>query len=102
MKTLVVHHDADYDGVFCGQIARKFLPDAEIVGWDFGRPKIQYPMDTLVYVMDLPYQSVFESVSEEILSSAHPEFMLRLIDHHKTSLEGTAISLTKYCIDGVA
>ena len=83
--------------MFCGQIARKFLPDAEIVGWDFGRPKLQFPQMARVFVMDLPYQDVFESVPEKITSH-----ILKLIDHHKTSLEKTDSNLTRYCIDGVA
>ena len=36
MKTTVIHHSADFDGIFCREIARKFLPDAELIGWDFG------------------------------------------------------------------
>jgi hypothetical protein len=35
MKTTVIHHSADYDGIFCREIAKKFLPDATLVGWDF-------------------------------------------------------------------
>lgn len=35
MKTTVIYHSADYDGIFCREIARRFLPDAELIGWDF-------------------------------------------------------------------
>lgn len=36
MTTTVTHHSADFDGIFCREIARKFIPDAKLIGWDFG------------------------------------------------------------------
>ena len=35
-KITVIYHSADYDGIFCREIAHKFLPDAELIGWNFG------------------------------------------------------------------
>jgi len=35
-KTTVIYHRADFDGLFCREIARKFLPGAELIGWDGG------------------------------------------------------------------
>ena len=29
MKNTVIYHSADFDGIFCREIARKFLPDAD-------------------------------------------------------------------------
>ena len=43
MKTTVIHHSADYDGIFCREIARKFLPDAELIGWDFKDEPLAVP-----------------------------------------------------------
>jgi uncharacterized protein len=60
MKTTVVHHSADYDGIFCREIARKFLPDAELIGWDFSDKPLPFPdKDTHYYVLDLPLDKPF-------------------------------------------
>ena len=37
MKTTVIHHSADFDGLFCREIARKFLPGAELIGWNVSK-----------------------------------------------------------------
>ena len=58
MKTTVIHHSADFDGIFCREIARKFLPDAEIIGWDFGDKPLAIP-DGQIYILDLPVDRVF-------------------------------------------
>lgn len=99
---LVVYHRADYDGVFCREIARKFLPPGtEFIGWDYGdetssllyaaRPERQ------VYLLDI-------SVPELM---GHPR--LTWIDHHKSAMEKyladfgpEATGRIAYCIDGVA
>lgn len=37
--TLVIHHSADYDGIFSREIARKYFGDkADYLGWDYGDP----------------------------------------------------------------
>lgn len=46
MKTVVIYHRADFDGLFCREIARKFLGDqAEYIGWDYGDAKIPWPAE---------------------------------------------------------
>lgn len=98
MKTTVIHHDADYDGLFCREIAKKFLPDAHIIGWDFGRPQLDYPEEGLVFVMDLPYLQVFKGAYPHFTSN---EFIV--LDHHKTSIaDMLGDNMTRFCIDGVA
>ena len=61
MKTTVVYHSADYDGIFCREIARKFLPDAELIGWNFGDAHLPQPTSGSGHyvVMDLPIDRVF-------------------------------------------
>lgn len=95
----VVFHSADYDGIFCREIARKFLPDATLIGWDFKDPKIPFPQGQ-VYVLDLS-PDCFEQLTVETVN----EGRLIWIDHHKTSIdkyERYNPQLPGYRIDGVA
>lgn len=114
MKTTVIHHSADYDGIFCREIAHKFLPDAELIGWDFAdRPlTLKHDCDTL-YVMDLPCDKPFgfdltglamkddEPVKEYRLGSFSTVNLI-WIDHHKSSIESHPTNIPGYRIDGVA
>lgn len=98
MKTTVIYHRADFDGLFCREIARKFLPDAELIGWDYGDPVLDFPYDGTVYVLDLS-PDCFKQ-----LQLGGPQ-MKRLIwiDHHKTAIEKHAqFTIAGYRIDGVA
>jgi len=81
-KITVIHHSADFDGLVCREIARKFLPDAELIGWDFGDKPIEFPKDGTVYVMDLPPEQPFgrELTFEE-------KERVIWIDHHASSLQ---------------
>lgn len=91
-KTTVIYHSADYDGIFCREIARKFLPDSELIGWNFGDPKVSNPMDGGTYVLDL---------SPDCLNYVNPSQLI-WIDHHKTSIEKWPADIPGYRIDGVA
>jgi hypothetical protein len=97
-KTTVVYHRADYDGIFCREIAKKFLPDAELIGWDFGDPKIATQEGAAVYVLDLPPECLDWAIpGHSGLSS------LIWIDHHKSSIEKWKDeTIPGYRIDGVA
>lgn len=92
MNTTVVYHSADFDGIFCREIARRFLPDATLIGWNFGDPKVTNPMDGTTYVLDL---------SPECLSYVSGNQMV-WIDHHKTSIDKWPKDIPGYRIDGVA
>lgn len=103
MKTTVIYHKADYDGIFCREIARKFLPDAELIGWDFGDRAIEIPNDHLVYVLDLPLDKPLGLVfmpegSGAVFNSKN----FIWIDHHKSSIESHPKDIPGYRIDGVA
>ena len=43
--TTVIYHSADFDEIFCREIARHFLgdKDVEYIGWNHGDPKIPFP-----------------------------------------------------------
>lgn len=102
MKTTVIHHSADYDGIFCGEIARKFLPDAEFIGWDYRDPKIPFPSEGMVYVLDLsPDCFLTNPVFNE---DKYDDQLGRLIwiDHHKTAIDAWPKNIAGHRIDGVA
>lgn len=97
MKAIVIYHRADFDGIFCREIAHKFLPDAELVGWDHGQPLIPCANYDQVYILDLSPECVLNANTDTII----------WIDHHKSSIEKYAPGLSQkdipgYRIDGVA
>lgn len=103
-KIIVVHHSADFDGLFCREIAHKFLPDAELIGWDFGDKPIDVPpKDTTLYVMDLPIDRPFGFTWDKE-NNSHRFFQGNLvwIDHHKSAIESHPKDIPGYRIDGVA
>lgn len=93
MKTVVIYHKADFDGIFCREIAKKFIPEAELIGWDYGEPEpVVSPEDTL-YILDLSVPGLMQ----------HPNLIW--IDHHKSAIDRYGESHKKidgYRIDGVA
>lgn len=106
MRTLVIHHSADYDGIFCREIARKFLPDAEFIGWDFKDAPLAIPDHERIYVLDLPVDRVcgFDFRKPETLNGEIAVMLTSLvwIDHHKTSIDSHPKDIPGYRIDGVA
>lgn len=123
-KTTVIFHAADFDGIFCREIARKFLPEyTEFIGWDFADAPLQVPHEGQIYVMDLPVDRVFgfdfsrmgagkESTLDGHISISQPDSQIRSflesvkrviwIDHHKSSIESHPTEIPGYRIDGVA
>lgn len=83
MKTTAIFHSADFDGLFCEAIARKFLPpDTTFIGWNFGDDPLEFPKEGTVYVMDLPPEKPFGRE----LSFDEKERVI-WIDHHLGSLQ---------------
>jgi hypothetical protein len=110
MKATVIYHSADFDGIFCREIARKFLPpDTIFIGWNFGDEPLPIP-DGPIYVLDLPVDRVFNRVFNNMAANnvVLPQFTreenqrLIWIDHHKSSIETHPESIPGYRIDGVA
>jgi oligoribonuclease NrnB/cAMP/cGMP phosphodiesterase (DHH superfamily) len=97
-KTTVIFHSADFDGIFCREIAKKFLPDAEFIGWNYGDPLVHFPNEGIVYLMDLS-PDCFESLPTD---SYELENRFIWIDHHKSAIEKFSKNLSGYRIDGVA
>lgn len=96
MRETVIFHSADYDGVFCREIARKFLPDAQLIGWDFGNAKILFP-EGRVYILDLSPDCIADLPDINEVGRS-----LTWIDHHKSSIEKWPEEIPGYRIDGVA
>jgi oligoribonuclease NrnB/cAMP/cGMP phosphodiesterase (DHH superfamily) len=88
--TKVIYHKADFDGIFCREIARKFLPGAELIGWDYNDPKFDVSADDIIYILDLSVDWLM----------GHPNLIW--IDHHKSAIDKYPKTLKGYRIDGVA
>jgi len=105
-KTTVIHHSADFDGLFCREIAKKFLgtENVEYIGWDFADKPLPIP-DGKIYILDLPVDRVFGFTykSEDVDKNPpqHPAGLI-WIDHHKSSIETHPKTIPGYRIDGVA
>lgn len=100
LKTTIIYHSADYDGLFCREIAHKFLPDAELIGWNFGDPLIPFPKEGTVYILDLSP----DCLAAQVPNPPNTDCKSRMIwiDHHKTSIEKWSSDIPGYRIDGVA
>lgn len=100
-KTTIIYHSGDFDGIFCREIAHHFLGDkAEYIGWNFGDPKIPFPKEGPVYILDLSP----ECLEAQVPNPPETDCLSRMIwiDHHKTSIEKWNPNIPGYRIDGVA
>ena len=89
-KATVIHHSADFDGLFCREIARKFLGDSAVyIGWDYGQPEPIVPQDKRLFMLDISVPGLM----------SHPDLVW--IDHHKSAMERYGAK-QGYQIDGVA
>ncbi len=92
MKTAVIYHSADFDGIFCREIARlHFGHTADYIGWNFGEPVPQIEPGRPIVMMDLAI--------EEIMVRAE---LVAWIDHHVTSIDKYDPFTPGRRIDGVA
>lgn len=98
MKTYVIYHSADFDGIFCREIARKFLPDAELIGWNYGDDTPNIPDDARLYMLDISIGDTGLINQDGLMD--HPNLIW--IDHHKSAIEKFPSTIPGYRIDGVA
>lgn len=91
-KILVIYHRADFDGIFCREIAKRFLGEsAEYVGWDYGDEVPSLPPGIeQIYMLDISIMALMDDPR------------LIWIDHHKSAMEKFAPDIPGYRIDGVA
>lgn len=94
MKTVVIYHRADFDGIFCREIAKKFLPEAILIGWDYGDAvddiKNGVNAEDQLYILDLSVDELMD----------HPNLIW--IDHHKSAIDKYPATILGVRIDGVA
>lgn len=92
-KIVVIYHRADFDGIFCREIAKKFLPNAVLIGWDYGDPvpdPTVVSADDRLYMLDISIDGLMGHLN------------LIWIDHHKSAIEKFGNNIAGYRIDGVA
>lgn len=92
---VVLYHSADFDGLFCREIARKHFGDfAEYIGWDYGQPVPKIDpngeAETDIYMLDISIDELMD----------HP--CLVWIDHHKSAIDKYKPTIKGYRMDGVA
>ncbi len=96
MKITVIHHSADFDGLFCREIAKKFFSDkpeyiVDYIGWDYGNPTPEIPgYLQQLYMLDISIDGLMN----------HSK--LNWIDHHKSAMEKYSKDIQGFRIDGVA
>jgi hypothetical protein len=110
-KTTVIYHSADFDGIFCREIARNFLgdQDVEYIGWDHGDKPLALPTsEGPVIIMDLPVDRVFGLKANPAgIECEPPGCYLNTsrfvwIDHHKSAIDTHPTDIPGYRIDGVS
>lgn len=94
MKIKVIYHRADFDGIFCHQIARQFFEkhypgQTEYIGWDYNDPLPDVSPEDKLYMLDISVDGLMD----------HPN--LNWVDHHKSAMEKFG-NKPGYQIDGVA
>lgn len=105
MKILIIHHDADFDGLLSNEVCRFFLQkDNELtsLGWDYGKPIPSVEGFDQIYMVDISIDGLMDigavKQGQPILSTP----TLIWIDHHKTAIQKYPPTLAGYRIDGVA
>lgn len=100
MKSVILYHQADLDGVLSGVIAKYYLSlrheTVEAIGSDYHLPINIEALDKFdnIYVIDFSNKELFESkLAKKII----------WIDHHASAIEEfRPLKLNQFCIDGVA
>jgi oligoribonuclease NrnB/cAMP/cGMP phosphodiesterase (DHH superfamily) len=92
IKSVVIYHKADYDGIFSRETARIFLlNNVEFIGWDYGDEIPSIQDDVQLYMIDISVEPLMTFPN------------LIWIDHHKSAIEKYShLNIDGYRIDGVA
>ncbi len=96
-KFLIIHHDADYDGILSEAVCRHFLSksgDVQSIGWDYGKPIPSFNWNDYdqVFMVDISIKDLMKPVSDNLV----------WIDHHATAIAEFDPATPGYRIDGVA
>lgn len=111
----VIFHSADFDGLFSMAIARHFLEpiygdEVRYIGWDHGQKPLEIPTDGMIYVIDLPCDTVFgfrfpvgpATIDYGLQAFSYIKDRLVWIDHHIASIKSHPATIPGYRIDGVS
>ena len=73
--TTVVYHSADFDGVFCREVAKRASGEDGVryLGWNFGEAPLEFPAEGDVVVMDLPLASLLAP----FISLLYPQALIK-------------------------
>ena len=100
MNTIVIYHRADFDGLFSGAVCKLFMPDAKLIGWDYGDPIPQIPEGTdKVYIVDLSIPGLMLTKEEEWVTTGAE---IVWIDHHASAIAKYSPEYPGLRCDGVA
>lgn len=76
MKTYVIYHRADFDGIFSREIAKLHLPPSTLfIGWDYRDPLPVIPEGAQLYMIDISVEGLMD----------YPGLVW--IDHHKSAMD---------------
>lgn len=92
MQTYVLYHNADNDGIFSCEIARRYFEnEAVYLGWNYGDPVPEIPAECrVIYMIDISIEQLM----------ADPRLIW--IDHHKSAIAKYPAAIAGYREDGVA
>ncbi len=97
MKTIVLYHSADFDGILSREVCRSWLTskhdEVDYIGWDYGQPVPDVGAYSLIYMVD---------ICIDALMTQENRTRLIWIDHHKTAIEKHGVAWTGVRLDGVA
>ncbi len=94
MKTAILYHDADFDGLLSRDVCLHVHPNATPIGWDYGRPEPDLSEFSKIYIVDLSLPlATMERYRDRIV----------WIDHHQTAIAQLEhLQLPGLRLDGVA
>ena len=79
-KVIGIYHSADLDGYSSGAIIKKAIPDAKLIGWDYGNDIPDIPCGSRVIMSDISFPI------EEMVKIGE-RCKLTWIDHHISSIK---------------
>lgn len=108
MKTLIIYHDADFDGLLSNEVCHWFLrrqqTNGEIrsYGWDYGKPLPPLNGFEQIFMVDISIEELMDIGAVKIGKENSKTPTLIWIDHHKTAIQKFPPTIPGYRIDGVA
>lgn len=88
MRSLIVYHSKDWDGVMSGAIARIKFPKAKMLGWNYGDTVPSLEEYDTIYMADITFP-------KEVMEQNYNKMVL--IDHHAPTLKTLQLAEFKHC-----